>query len=252
MIAAAPTLLLLAALSAASTRDPSAGSGRADSRLDGSKHNFFGTGNAAPDGGAMDLCQFCHVPNRLADVEVPAPLWAPDAAPQAAALDVRADPHGNPLPLRFAGSTLRCLSCHDSTVSRINIPFRPSSTSLRGDEVAADRHRTEAPGDAYLSMPEGWSGRVMGNHPVGVPYPLGSTGYRLYLPRANPLYAGEWQPDPRTRGLKLFTDRSGFVVPPGGAGVECATCHDPHGTPNPTFLRLPKARSELCLACHVK
>ena len=65
MIAAAPTLLLLAALSAASTRE---------SRLDGSKHNFFGTGNAAPDA-AMDLCQFCHVPNRLADVEVPAPLW---------------------------------------------------------------------------------------------------------------------------------------------------------------------------------
>lgn len=222
------------------------------SRLDESKHNFFGAGRPAPDPG-MDLCQFCHVPNRLPAAALPRPLWAPLAAPQAAALDVRADPTGRPLPLRFAGSTLRCLSCHDSTVSRINVVFRPSSASLRGDEVAADRHRAEAPGDAYLTIPEGWAGgSVMGNHPVGVPYPLGSAGYRLYEPRANPLSEKEWEPDPRSRGLKLFTDRSGFDIPPGGAGVECASCHDPHGTPNTYFLRLSKARSELCLGCHRK
>jgi len=238
--AALSLLALLAALPAAR-----------QSRLDASKHNFFGPGSAAPDA-TIDLCQFCHVPNRLPAAPAPPPLWAPAAPPQAAALDVRADPNGQPQPLRFAGSTLRCLSCHDSTVSRINIPFRPSSTSLRGDEVAADRHRAEAPGEAYLAMPEGWSGRVMGNHPVGVPYPLGSAGYRLYNPRAAPLSAREWEPDPRARGLKLFTDQSGFDIPRGGAGVECASCHDPHGTPNPPFLRLPKAGSVLCLGCHRK
>lgn len=242
MAPAAASLLLLAAL-AGPTRE---------SRLDASRHNFFGPGNGAPDG-TMDLCQFCHVPNRLASGTVQPPLWAPAAASQAAALDVRADPHGKPQPLRFAGSTLRCLSCHDGTVSRINVVFRPSSSSLRSDEVAADRHRSEAPGDAYLRIPEEWAGgRVMGNHPVGVPYPLGSAGYRLYNPRAAPLSAREWQPDPRTRGLKLFADQSGFLIPPGGAGVECASCHDPHGTPNPPFLRLSKAGSELCLGCHRK
>lgn len=239
----APAASLLALLLAATSAR--------ESRIDASKHNFFGPGAAAPDA-TIDLCQFCHVPNRLPAAAAPAPLWDPEAPPQAAALDVRADPHGPPLPLRFAGSTLRCLSCHDSTVSRIQIPFRPSSTSLRGDEIAADRHRREAPGDAYLAIPEGWAGRVMGNHPVGVPYPLGSAGYRLYSPRATPLGTDDWQPDPRTRGLKLFTDRSGFDVPPGGAGVECASCHDPHGTPNPPFLRLSKAGSELCLGCHRK
>lgn len=221
------------------------------SRLDASRHNFFGPGKRSPDP-TMDLCQFCHVPNRLPSAAVPPPLWAPSAAPQAAALDVRADPNGRPQPLRFAGSTLRCLSCHDSTVSKIQIVFRPSSSSLRSDEVAADRHRAEAPGDAYLGIPEGWSGRVMGNHPVGVPYPLGSAGYRLYNPRAAPLSPTEWDPDPRTRGLKLFSDQSGFDIPPGGAGIECASCHDPHGTPHAPFLRLPKARSELCLGCHRK
>ncbi|HET8540030.1 MAG TPA: cytochrome c3 family protein [Anaeromyxobacter sp.] len=240
---AAARLLVVAALAA--PPPPRA------SLLDASRHNFFGPGAHAPDA-AIDLCQFCHVPNRLPGAAAPPPRWAPDAPPQAAALDVRADPHGQPLPLRFAGSTLRCLSCHDSTVSRIAIPFRPSSTSLRGDEVAADRHRRDAPGDAYLAIPDGWAGRVMGNHPVGVPYPLGSGGYRLYGPRASPLGTDDWQADPRLRGLKLFSDRSGFVLPAGGAGVECASCHDPHGTPHRPFLRLPKARSELCLGCHAK
>jgi predicted CXXCH cytochrome family protein len=223
-----------------------------DSRLDASKHNFFGPGNAAPVAG-MDLCQFCHVPNRLPSETMPEPLWAAGAAPQAAALDQRADPTGHPLPLRFAGSTLRCLSCHDSTISRINIVFRPSSSSLRSDEIAADRHRADAPGDAYLGLPEAWSGgRVMGNHPVGVPYPVDSAGYRLYDPRGSPLPAKEWVPDPRVNGLKLFADQSGFDLPPGGAGIECASCHDPHGTPNRPFLRLPKAGSLLCLGCHRK
>lgn len=239
MPALSMSLLLLVAL-LAPTRE---------SRLDASRHNFFGAGVPSPEPG-LDLCQFCHVPNRLPSATVQ--LWAPGAPPQAAALDIRADPHGVPQPLRFAGSTLRCLSCHDSTVSRINIPFRPSSTSLRSDLVAADRHRTEAAGDAYLVEPQGWAGRFMGNHPVGVPYPLGSAGYRLYNPRSNPLSAREWEPDPRLNGLKLFTDQSGFDIPPGGAGVECASCHDPHGTPNKPFLRLPKAGSVLCLGCHRK
>jgi hypothetical protein len=131
----AATLLFLAAVLAAPR----------ESRIDASKHNFFGADNVAPDA-TIDLCQFCHVPNRLSSAALPAPRWAPGAAVQAAALDVRADPTGPPLPLRFAGSTLRCLSCHDGTVSRINIVFRPSSSSLRSDEIAADRHRAEAPG----------------------------------------------------------------------------------------------------------
>ncbi len=239
MPAAAMSLLLLVGL-----LEPTR-----ESRLDASRHNFFGPGNPSPDP-TMDLCQFCHVPNRLMGATVQ--LWAPSAPPQAAALDVRADPHGKQQPLRFAGSTLRCLSCHDSTVSRISIPFRPSSASLRSDPVAADRHRAEAAGDSYLAEPDGWSGLVMGNHPVGVPYPLGSAGYRLYNPRANPLSAKEWEPDPRVHGLKLFTDQSGFDIPPGGAGIECASCHDPHGTPNKPFLRLPKAGSVLCFGCHRK
>ena len=36
--------------------------------------------------------------------------------------------------------------------------------------------------------------------------------------------------------------------------VECASCHDPHSTENPTFLRISNTEtpSGLCLTCHVK
>ncbi|HVI21879.1 MAG TPA: hypothetical protein VM691_00245, partial [Myxococcales bacterium] len=105
--------------------------------IDESKHNFFGVGNRSPIQG-MDLCQFCHVPNRLETFGVPPPLWDAKNRNRNAALSERADPAGPPLSLRWAGSTLRCLSCHDSTVSSIAIVYRPASTSLRFDAVASD------------------------------------------------------------------------------------------------------------------
>jgi predicted CXXCH cytochrome family protein len=150
---------------------------------------------------------------------------------------------------------LRCLSCHDSTVSSIAIVYRPASTSLRFDAVAADERRKEGnPRQNYLAMPDEWSGKVMGNHPVAVPYPLDldPSEYRRYEPRATPLLSKDWNPDPRAKGLKLFADKSGFDVITGTSGVECASCHDPHGTGNEYFLRVRKERSELCLSCHRK
>jgi predicted CXXCH cytochrome family protein len=224
-----------------------------ESRIDQSKHNFYGPGERSSRPG-MDLCQFCHVPNRLETSTSPAPAWDPKSKGRNAALSERADPNGPPLPLRWAGSTVRCMSCHDATVSSINIVYRPGSASLRFDEIAGDKRRREGARRTYFALPDEWGGRVMGNHPVAIPYPLDleQSEYRRYEPRAELLTAGEWQPDPRKKGLKLFTDRSGFDVLTGTSGVECASCHDPHGTPNAYFLRVAKDRSELCLSCHRK
>lgn len=226
---------------------------RPPSRLDGSPHNFFGP-MSRPMTEGVDLCQLCHVPNRL-EWRTQGPRWSPlSAGNRNAALDVRADPTGPPLALRWAGSTLRCLSCHDGTVSSINIVHRASSGTLRFDGNAAnDAMRTGRNGLA-LAFPEQPFAQVMGNHPVSVPYPLDGTGseYKGFGPRAVQIDPLEWVRDPRERGLKLVSDTSGFDVLRGTSGVECISCHDPHGTPNTYFLRLPKERSELCLACHRK
>lgn len=37
-----------------------------------------------------------------------------------------------------------------------------------------------------------------------------------------------------------------------GPSVECASCHDPHTSDTPTFLRVSNTGSAVCLACHVK
>lgn len=221
------------------------------SRIDGSPHNFFGPMARPPSG--TDLCMLCHVPSRL---EWPkrGPGWDPKLEGRNAALDTRVDPAGPPLSMRWAGSTLRCLSCHDGTVSGINIVHRASSGSLKADALAATDAMRSFRNGPNLFAPLEWTGAFMGNHPVSVPYPLDGAGseYKGFGPRAVPLDSLEWVPDPRVNGLKLVSDTSGFDVLRGTAGVECISCHDPHGTTNTYFLRRPKERSELCLGCHRK
>jgi predicted CXXCH cytochrome family protein len=222
-------------------------------RLDATPHNLFGPGahSARPE---MDLCQLCHVPNPLRSARVRPALWSAREPGRNTALDRSADPAGPPLSLRWAGSTLRCLSCHDGTISSHAITFRPASGSLSADAVASDLARRGGTAGPALSPPQAWSSEVMANHPVSVPYPLRGRPqeFRLFTARATPLDLAEWVEDPRERGLQLLADRSGFDALSGTAGVECVSCHDPHGTPNTYFLRLPRERSELCLGCHRK
>lgn len=227
--------------------------GTALGRIDGSPHNVFGPGGHSARA-EMDLCQVCHVPNRLRSVASRTPLWAVRTRGRNTALDVVGDPSGPPLSLRWAGSTLRCLSCHDATISSIGITFRPASGSLRDDAVAADPARRSGTHGPALQAPSDWSDAVMGNHPVSVPYPLGGrhSEFRDFGPRATPVDPADWVSDPRQAGLKLIADTTGFDLLRGTAGVECVSCHDPHGTENTYFLRLPRERSELCLGCHRK
>jgi predicted CXXCH cytochrome family protein len=37
-----------------------------------------------------------------------------------------------------------------------------------------------------------------------------------------------------------------------GSGIECSTCHDPHGTEHWADLRHPITENQLCLTCHAK
>lgn len=230
-------------------QSPDAGVARLS--IDQSPHNLFGPGgrSSSPD---VDLCQLCHVPSPLVKATLPQPRWAAATLDRNTALDVRADPNGPPLALRWAGSTLRCLSCHDETVSSIGITFRPGSGSLQTDPIAAEARRSEGRGGPALQVPQEWGDRIMGNHPVSVPWPVNGGGYRGFNARGVLVDPRFWVDDPKARGLKLHADTSGFDALRGTSGIECSSCHDPHGTANSYFLRLPKERSELCLGCHRK
>lgn len=219
--------------------------------IDQSPHNFFGPGGK-PTSPELDLCQLCHVPSPLVKAHLAPPRWSGPTTERNAALDVRADPNGPPMALRWAGSTLRCLTCHDETVSSIGIAYRPGSGSLQSDPVAGDVRRAEARSGPVLLAPQDWGDNVMGNHPVSVPWPINGGQYRGFNPRGVLMDPRYWVDDPGANGLKLHADTSGFDALRGTSGIECSSCHDPHGTPFTYFLRLPKERSELCLGCHRK
>lgn len=222
--------------------------GAVRAHLEATPHDFLG-GARTP---SSDLCHDCHVPSPGPSTRTLPPRWAPSQTARSSALGRLQDPAGPPLALRWAGSTLRCLSCHDDTVSAIGVTYRPASESLALDGVAGDaRRRSGLPNPALLT-PQWWSTEVMANHPVSVPWPLRGLGYRDFVARATPIDPNSWVQDPSALGLKLLPDNLGADALGGTAGVECISCHEAHASPHPSFLRLPLDRSQLCLACHQK
>lgn len=110
------------------------------------------------------------------------------------------------------GPSKLCLGCHDGVTAVDNYGGNGGST-----EVIA--------GDHALGSD------LRDDHPIGIVYDE-------TVPDMNPI-AG-------LSGVQL--------VEVGGVAdrVECTSCHDPHGTANPKFLRLPLAGSQICLECHNK
>jgi len=220
-------LLLMAALGAA----PAAGAtrlgpdkaGREPSALSGA-HNLQ-AGGAARAG----TCGFCHTPEGTPGG---APQWTRGAPATAyAAFDSR----GADGAIRVAGpSSVACLVCHDG---------------VQAHEIA-----TEAP---RVSV----GGQAGGSHPAGVPF-------------KGDLLPGQADPTQQTRlqretvggqvswwldlervpnGIRDKSDAILYVRAGDATAqpfVECATCHDPHGTTGRVMLRNPNAGSGLCLACH--
>jgi predicted CXXCH cytochrome family protein len=136
----------------------------------------------------------------------------------------------------WTGSTKNCLSCHDGTVERGKIydPPTTAGTKLTGDKV--------------IAPVTGGVGDLKGNHPVAVPYPFGGVAntYNSLTNGASAVASG-WVGAPTK--VKIY---SAGTPTPTNRGMECASCHDPHGTSNPDFLRDALTGSALCLNCHVK
>jgi predicted CXXCH cytochrome family protein len=130
----------------------------------------------------------------------------------------------------WSGSSKACLSCHDGTVE-IGKTYNPATTW----EAA------KISGSARIG-PD-----LSGNHPVAVPYPNngikntynGITTGDLVVPTS-------YVTNPSK--VKLYRDSAGGA---NNYGIECASCHDPHGTAYPSFLRDSMTQSGLCNNCHL-
>jgi len=227
-------------------------------RISESKHNFQLLTNpvhVAPGPNAEDgLCVFCHTPHKGASSLL---LWNHQFSTAGYTWkDVEAGKTtgGTAYPVNlqaWAGSTRKCLSCHDGTVSIGSLYWSnatgPVEVTMEGPDQAGGRLANPS----FVIPRAGDASDLSGNHPVGVPYSYGNaTSSYNGIVTGPDVRLAQWVAIPT--GVKIFGAGGGGAPVVGAAGIECASCHDPHGTGNSFFLRVPKRGSQLCLSCHIK
>lgn len=208
-------------------------SGQALAGISTTKHNLSttGTGNVKSDN--PEICVFCHTPHdAIKNNNIT--LWNHTLSTVAnygvytsptfnGAADV-AEVGG--VNSTTATATNLCLSCHDGTVA-LNSMNNPSNafpvTTMSGANQDAGKLK------AGLSTNLGSD--LTNDHPVNFTYntALATADGSLKDPALG------------LTDVKLFNGK-----------VQCASCHDPHTSAQPTFLRATMSGSGLCLACHAK
>ena len=198
----------------------------------GTKHNLSITGTGSVKStDETEVCIFCHTPHQAIKNDN-IPLWNHDLS-TTASYGVYTSPTfdgassvsdlGGTNAATAAVSNL-CLSCHDGTIA-IN--------SLNNPSNATGGNPTMTGTGAGGVMPAGTSNigaDLTDDHPVNFRYDAA-------------LFAADSSlHDPASlTEVRLF---NGFI--------QCASCHDPHESTNPTFLRVDNTGSALCLKCHNK
>ncbi|WP_303902735.1 cytochrome c3 family protein [Thiohalomonas denitrificans] len=205
--------------------------------ITGSAHDLsMGTSgtNTIYSSDQQEICVFCHTPhNALKNDSIP--LWNHELSTQTYGV------YGSPT---FDGTDIAeiggadettatvsnlCMSCHDGTIA-INSFENNSNTWPTTTMVGTDA------GDVMPALSSANLGTNLGDdHPVNFTYDttLATTDGSLVDPT-----------DAVGSGLtnaKLFNSK-----------LQCASCHDPHDTTNPTFLRASMDGSGLCKECHTK
>ncbi|MDH4274765.1 MAG: cytochrome c3 family protein [Gammaproteobacteria bacterium] len=256
-----------------------------------SVHNLGTTGfGANPNGGARnqfsgtaEICVFCHTPHG-GDANAAVPLWnrrlkSPSSYQTydqlgTSTLDAKVAPVGS--------VSLGCLSCHDGTLALDALINEPGSgANNAGFNAGTWTGADNASGKLLDGIVQNLKPDLTNDHPIGMQYGGGGiSSSRPLLPQGetndpdfakvqykveNGRYFWWVDKDWRTGGdgertktdVILYTrDAGNGYAGQSGAEpfVECASCHDPHTTDNPTFLRISNTEtpSGLCLTCHVK
>ena len=192
-----------------------------DTTIVGSIHDFRVQGWAA--NGNNEICIVCHTPHNAISPQ-DGPLWnralttstftlySPNTTPGS---DIDGTGFNQP-----TGVSKLCLSCHDGTIAI------DAFGGLTGTEKMDDINAAANIGDVV-----GTVGDLRNDHPVAFTFPTTDTEI---VAASGGLVAG----------LPLF-----------GVGqdqMECASCHDVHGTGFAYLLRVENTDSALCLTCHIK
>lgn len=209
----------------------------------GSAHDLSITGTG-PSGfkssDQTEICIFCHTPHSAIKNDN-IPLWNKTLS-AATTYGSYTSPTfqggangltGGPWDATTAGVSNLCLSCHDGTMALNSLAnpsnMRPTSTFPAGKDKIT--------GTALLGS---GATALTNDHPVNFTYDtaLATADGSLTAPVGNTV------------------TRAGYgTVQLYGNKVQCASCHDPHTSADPTgkaFLRVEMVASKLCLVCHTK
>lgn len=124
-------------------------------------------------------------------------------------------PSAYEMPENLNGPSALCMSCHDGTIALGNM-LNPPSLGRDADMK-----------DQYVKGRSGFGTNLSNHHPVGFTYPTKSKSPKAHLADADTLQL------PLTDGQ-----------------LHCTSCHDPHSSLHPPFLRSSSKDGVLCLSCH--
>ena len=232
-----------------------------------------------------EVCVYCHTPHGAQNSN--APLWnraLPATGNYTPYSSTTIDVNGGSIP-QPDGVSLACLSCHDGTIAVDSIINAPGSgTNLTGPwygiSASTEHYALAQPGQSpsggtgtcllchrqggLLSNPNVWfdamalTQNLSNQHPISMNYPTPAQDPKFNPPtNSNGSLAwfetGGMANRADDNEIKLFSDGAG------GYKVQCASCHNPHGTLQPdgvnlypTFLRKANNSSDLCITCHIK
>jgi predicted CXXCH cytochrome family protein len=199
----------------------------------GSKHDLRLIGGGTATGSGLDeVCVVCHTPHQPLSANAQLPLWNHALSLQATygvygsrRLDSSPEEVGLAT-LGSASTTNLCLSCHDGTVSVLNLLNPP----LGGTSVVPVSGRIDAAGHIISRSNLGTS--LADDHPVNFVYDtaLAEADGHIKDPSSDPVVAA------------LLSD----------GRVQCSSCHDVHDPTNAPFLVMSNHASALCKTCHHK
>lgn len=252
---------------------PAAYAGIADSL-----HNL-GTSNTNPAGsnaftGTGEICVFCHTPHGGDTTQI-VPLWNRTLGVNVYQTYDQLGTSTLDGEVATVGSvSIACLSCHDGTQA-LDAIINESGSGLdnatwnagtwSGDNVVNATGLLEPLAITNIGLD------LRDDHPVGIQYGGGGIDSGningamndLDFFQPTPVLVGTtqtWYLDANASGTRdkqdviLYTRPSADFAGGGTTepSVECASCHDPHQTANPTFLRVTSTGSQICLTCHNK
>lgn len=237
--------------------------------LAGTVHDF--NNGAAVTNANVGLCTYCHTPHKAQQSHL---LWNHTLSANSFSwTDASTTTGGTNLPTitsAYTGPTVKCLSCHDGTVAIGDVSWYKEQQNKGVNALDASKLGAGllignlAPDGSSEFQIATAAGDMKGNHPVAVAFPYaGAKNTYNGTTTGTEALASGWQADPRTLGIRLFTDNSGVgtdIVAGATAtktGIECSSCHDPHNKAavEDLFLRGKLAGNDstyICNKCHNK